>query len=158
MKKKTFMLVLALTAMLCLTSCGGNSESGKGSADNQSNANQNQVSSQPEPTPDSQDSESKTPFETFEESLDNSGYSYEKTVMAAEMVGAKAGIKYTFDFGKVELYEFEENSDELSDAVSNGGLTLEGFGVFPCEFNGNLAALIEVTENQEALLSLFNSL
>lgn len=78
--------------------------------------------------------------------------------MGAELVGAKAGQKYTFDFGKIEIYQFEDGSEALEKAVSDGGVTLEGFGVFPCEFNGNLAAIVELSENEEAILNLFNSL
>ncbi len=78
--------------------------------------------------------------------------------MGAEFVGASSGEKYKFDFGTVELYRFDEGSDTLSKAVEDGGLTLEGFGVFPCHFNGSLAAIIDVTENEDALLDLFNSL
>lgn len=99
-----------------------------------------------------------TPFDRFAAGLDDANYSYESVVMAAELVGAKTGMKYKFDFGKVELYQFEDSSDALSKAIDDGGLTMEGFGVFPCKFNGNLAILIDVTEHEESLLSLFNGL
>ncbi len=99
-----------------------------------------------------------TPFDKFQQGLDGAGYAYETVPMAAELVGAVSGVKYKLDFGNVELYQFEDGSESLASAVENSGLSLEGFGVLPCDFNGNLAALIDVTENKDAILDLFNSL
>lgn len=99
-----------------------------------------------------------SPFETFQAALDEAGYTYEVVTMGAELVGAAAGEKYKFDFGTVELYQFDEGSAALEQAVADGGLTLEGIGVLPCEFNGNLAALINVTENSDTILNIFQSL
>lgn len=99
-----------------------------------------------------------TPFDKFKSALDNAGYSYETVAMAADLVGAQSGTKYKFDFGTVELYQFEEGSDILKSAVANGGLSLPGFGVFPCHFKGNLALIVDVNENEDAILNLFNSL
>lgn len=102
--------------------------------------------------------ETGTPFDRFEAGLDDAGYTYETVSMAAELVGAHMGVKYKFDFGTVELYQFEDGSDALTKAVQDGGLTLEGFGVVRCELNGTLAAIVSVTENEDTLLSLFNGL
>ena len=99
-----------------------------------------------------------TPFEQFRSSLDDAGYTYEVTTMAAELVGASSGEKYKFDFGTVELYQFDEGSESLAQVEADGGVTLEGFGVFSCELNGNLAAVINVTEHYDDILSIFNSL
>lgn len=99
-----------------------------------------------------------SPFDQFRALLDDAGYSYETVPMAAELVGASSGLKFKFDFGTLELYQFDDDAAALSKAIEDGGLTLEGFGVFPCEINGNLAALLDVTENEEDLLSLFLSL
>ena len=68
------------------------------------------------------------------------------------------GMKYKFDFGQLEIYQFEDDSEALSKAIGDKGLTLEGFGIFPCKFNGNLALLIDVTENEDDLLSIFDDL
>lgn len=102
--------------------------------------------------------ETSTPFDRFEAGLNDAGYTYETVPMAAELVGAHMGVKYKFDFGTVELYQFEDGSDALAKATQDGGLTLEGFGVVRCELNGDLAAVVSVTENEDALLSLFNGL
>lgn len=102
--------------------------------------------------------ETGTPFDRFEAGLNDAGYTYETVPMAAELVGAHMGVKYKFDFGTVELYQFEDGSDALVKATQDGGLTLEGFGVVRCELNGDLAAVVSVTENEDTLLSLFNGL
>lgn len=99
-----------------------------------------------------------TPFDHFEASLDDAGYTYETVTMAAELVGAHIGVKYKFDFGTVELYQFEDDSDALAQATKDGGLTLEGFGVVRCDFNGSLAAIFDVTENGDTLHALFEAL
>lgn len=119
-----------------------------------------QPSQQPS-VPDSSDPPSdgvKTPFEDFEAGLTDAGYKFETVIMAAELVGAKTGMKYKLDFGSAELYQFESGSDALKKAVEDGGLNLEGFGTFPCHFNGDLAVIIDVTENEDSLLDLFNEL
>ena len=112
---------------------------------------------QSEPKSD-ESSVEETPFDKFQQGLDNAGYSYEIVPMAAELVGAISGVKYKLDFGTVEVSQFEDGSEALASAVEGGGILLEGFGTFPCDFNGNLAALIDVTENKDAILDLFNSL
>lgn len=153
--KKVISLVLALSLLVALVACGSTSTSSQdGTGAPQPSAAE--TDTVVEPSASSEDTQ--TPFERFEEALSSTGYEYEAVVMAAELVGAHAGMKYKFDFGTVELYQFEEGSDTLSKAVEDGGITLEGFGVFPCEFNGNLAAVFDVTENEDILLSLFANL
>lgn len=138
------MIVVALSLLL-LTACG---QADPAPADN-SGTDAPSVSA-PE--------ETGTPFDRFEAGLNDAGYTYETVPMAAELVGAHMGVKYKFDFGTVELYQFEDGSDALAKATQDGGLTLEGFGVVRCELNGDLAAVVSVTENEDALLSLFNGL
>lgn len=157
--KKAFIPVLLLS-LFVLSACGGPSQPAQSDApasippvtapDVSAPAPSSPASSASEP--------SGNPFDTFKAALDDSGYSYEVITMGAELVGASRGEKYKFDFGTIELYQFDDNSDALSKAVEDGGLTLEGFGVFPCEFNGSLAAIIDVSENADSLLDLFNSL
>ena len=155
--KRALAFILALILALSLSGCGGetgNTPSASPSESSQADPTTSQEV--PEATPEPE--QDATPFEKFSDGLDKLGYQYESTVMGAELVGAKSGQKYTFDFGKIEIYQFEDGSEALEKAVSDGGVTLEGFGVFPCEFNGNLAAIVELSENEEAILNLFNSL
>lgn len=153
---KKVLLPLLLVVLIVLSACSNPAPSPTGDSSLPASPTSNAPTSlSPESAGDAQ---SATAFERFENSLDDAGYSYETTTMAANLVGAHIGTKYKFDFGKVELYQLDENSEALSKAVEDGGLYMEGFGVFPCEFNGNLAMLIDVTENEDALLDLFNSL
>lgn len=157
--KKAFVSFL-LVSLLALSACGSSAQSAQPDVpassppatipDVSTPAPSSPAPTTPEPSPD--------PFDAFKAALDDAGYSYEVVTMGAALVGASRGEKYKFDFGTVELYQFDDTSNALSKAVEDGGLTLEGFGVSPCEFNGNLAAIIDVTENAGALLNLFNSL
>lgn len=138
-------MIVVVLSLLLLTACG---QADPAPADN-SGTDAPSVSA-PE--------ETSTPFDRFEAGLNDAGYTYETVPMAAELVGAHMGVKYKFDFGTVELYQFEDGSDALAKATQDGGLTLEGFGVVRCELNGDLAAVVSVTENEDAFLSLFNGL
>ena len=157
--KKAFVSVLLLS-LLALSACGSPSQPAQ--SDVPASSPPATVPDVSTPAPSSPapatTAPSANPFDAFKAALDDAGYSYEVVAMGAELVGASRGEKYKFDFGTVELYQFDDDSDVLSKAIEDGGLTLEGFGVFPCEFNGSLAAIIDVTENEDALLDLFNSL
>lgn len=157
--KKALISVLLLS-LLALSACGSPSQPAQ--SDVPASSPPATVPDVSTPAPSSPapaaTSPSANPFDAFKTALDDAGYSYEVVTMGAELVGASRGEKYKFDFGTVELYQFDDDSDVLSKAIEDGGLTLEGFGVFPCEFNGSLAAIIDVTENEDALLGLFNSL
>lgn len=142
--KKIITLALSLLLLL-LTACGQTAAPAQSDAPDQAD------------TPPTQE-ETGTPFDRFEASLDDAGYTYETVTMAAELVGARIGVKYKFDFGTVELYQFEDGSDALAQATEDGGLTLEGFGVVRCDFNGSLAAVFDVTENSDTLHALFEAL
>lgn len=147
---------LGMVMMLLLCSCGDGSSSGKEETNTPDLQSSLELSVQD--TPSASFGEKKTIFEEFETSLSNAAYEYENVTMAAELVGAKVGVKYKFNFGTVELYQFEDGSKDLQEAIADGGLHMEGFGVFPCHFNGNLALLIDVTENEDSLLEMFNAL
>ncbi|NBI68227.1 hypothetical protein D1646_15740 [Pseudoflavonifractor sp. 60] len=156
MKHRIISFALAGVMCLSMAACKGEEKSSPSNSipsDSSASSSQAQSSSI---APESKGGE--TPFERFAAELDDANYSYESVVMAAELVGAKIGMKYKFDFGKVELYQFEDGSEALSKAINDNGLTMEGFGVFPCQFNGNLALLIDVTENEDNLLSIFTGL
>ena len=90
----------------------------------------------------------RTVFEQVEDGLTDAGIKFEKTVMAAEMVGAVEGQKYKLSTGNVEVYRFEKDSDALKDAKSSGTLTLKDYGSFEAEINGNYAFLNETTGDE----------
>lgn len=148
--KKKLMLGLALALSLSLAACGGDTVGQQSS--------QPSTASPESAVPASEPVQNETPFDKFTSGLDSLGYQYETTTMAAELVGGKVGQKYTFDFGEIEIYQFDEGSDALTQALSDGGLYLEGFGVFPCIFNGNLAAIVDLSENEDQIVELFNGL
>lgn len=156
MKKFSVLLVVVMVFGLLLSACGEKDVNPTQSV-NSVDVTQNVVSST-DPTMEVKTDENKDKFTTFKDKLSESSFTYETVTMGADLVGAVKGEKYKFDFGSVELYEFEEGSDALTTAKDNGGLTLEGFGTFPCEFNGNLAMLIDVTENEDAIKSIFSAL
>ena len=143
--KKTTVLALSLLLLL-LTACGQTAAPASSDTPNQADV------------PPVQEEEAGTPFDRLVASLDDAGYGYETVTMAAKLVGAHIGVKYKFDFGTVELYQFEDDSDALAQATKDGGLMLEGFGVVRCDFNGSLAAIFDVTENGDTLHTLFEAL
>lgn len=99
-----------------------------------------------------------TKFEQFEKGLNDKKITFEKNVMAAEMVGAVEGYKYKFVDGKIELYRFEKGSDALKQVTENKSVHLEGFGSFPVEINNNLAAIVDVSNNKDILMEIFNNI
>ena len=80
--KKTTVLALSLLLLL-LTACGQTAASASSDTPNQADV------------PPVQE-EAGTPFDRFEASLDDAGYAYETVTMAAELVGARIGVKYKF--------------------------------------------------------------
>ena len=97
-------------------------------------------------------------FEAFAAGLGRLGIDYEEVVMEAEIVGAVQGMKFKLSDGQIELYRFEEGSDALKAATDNKVLTLEGFGAFPAEVNGEYAMMIDYMVHTDAIIELFNSL
>lgn len=135
--KKILLLLLTLLLMIGIIGCQGN-EANNGA----------QVPEEP----------ALTKFEQFEKGLNDNNITFEKNVMAAEMVGAVEGYKYKFDDGKFELYRFEDGSDALKQATENKSIHLEGFGSFPVEINNNLAAIVDAENNKDILMEIFNNI
>lgn len=135
--KRMLLLILSLLLTLGIVGC-------------QSNKANNGAQGAKEPT--------LTKFEQFEKALNDNNIAFEKTVMAAEMVGAVEGCKYKFDNGKFELYRFENGSDALKKATENKSIHLEGIGSFPAEINNDLAAIVDVEKNKDLLIEIFNSI
>lgn len=103
--------------------------------------------------------DTKTTFEQFEAGMDDAGFAYEKTTMAAAYIGALEGYKYEFiSGGKVELYRFDPDSEALKNATINKSVFMEGFGSFPAEINGKMILLANDNESKDTISEIFNSI
>lgn len=142
MKVRTSALILAASLAVVLAGCGASN-----------------TGEEPTPPPTSQieahptEQASSDVFESFKNALENEGYDFEVVQMAADLVGAERGEKYKFDFGSVELYRFADGAE----ALSSGEVTLEGFGAFPIEVNGNYGLLASLDENEAEIIALFEA-
>ena len=104
------------------------------------------------PTPDSD------AFTRFEAGLSNLGISFsERVTMDATYVGGEAGYKYKCDGYKIELYQFDPESDAYKKAESEGIVTLDGFGDFSVLAHDGLVLLNNGSLPQE-VIDLFDSL
>lgn len=104
------------------------------------------------PTPDSD------AFNRFESGLTKLGISYsERVTMDATYIGGETGYKYQCDGYKIELYQFDPESDAYKKAESEGIVTLEGFGDFSVLAHDGLVLLNNNSLPQE-VIDLFNSL
>lgn len=136
--KKLILISLSVLLIFSISACGNNETSNT-------------------PT-GSQSSNEKTIFEKFEDGLNELNIEFQKTVTAAEMIGAVQGIRYKLVDGNVELYMFDVDSDSLAKAKENKAVTLEGFGNVPAEINNNFALIIDEVEKKDDIISLFKSL
>lgn len=97
-------------------------------------------------------------FQRFEDGLAALGISYsERVTMDATYIGGEAGYKYQCDDYKIELYQFDPESDAYKKAESEGIVTLEGFGDFSVLAHDGLVLLNNGSLPQE-VIGLFNSL
>lgn len=104
------------------------------------------------PTPDSD------AFNRFESGLAKLGISYsERVTMDATYIGGETGYKYQCDGYKIELYQFDPESDAYKKAESESIVTLEGFGDFSVLAHDGLVLLNNDSLPQE-VIDLFNSL
>ena len=103
----------------------------------------------PTPEPAAQDG-----FEAFAAGLADLGGTWEETQMAADMIGAEKGVKYTSEIGSVELYQFAEDAE----ALSTGTVTMEGFGEMPIEVAGVYGLFVSVDSSEQEILDLFQTL
>lgn len=79
--------------------------------------------------------------------------------MAASLVGAKSGIKIKSGNSQLEIYEFDENSNEYKTAEEDQQLMLEGFGSFSAIVKNGYALTIDDNfPEKEEIEKLFNDL
>ena len=97
-------------------------------------------------------------FTRFEAGLSDLGISFsERVTMDATHIGGEAGYKYQCEGYKIELYQFDLESDAYKKAESEGIVTLEGFGDFSALAHDGLVLLNNSSLPQE-IVDLFNSL
>lgn len=97
-------------------------------------------------------------FQRFEDGLAALGISYsERVTMDATYIGGEAGYKYQCDDYKIELYQFDPESDAYKKAESEDIVTLEGFGDFSALAHDGLVLLDSGSLPQE-IIDLFNRL
>lgn len=97
-------------------------------------------------------------FTRFEAGLSDLGIFFsERVTMDATYIGGEAGYKYQCEGYKIELYQFDPESDAYKKAESEGIVTLEGFGDFSALAHDGLVLLNNSSLPQE-IVDLFNSL
>lgn len=118
---------------------------------------QSNTETQSKPTQPIQDSVDS--FLTFQNGIDSLGLTYEVTFVLAQMLGAERGYRYTLDDGRIELYEFDVNSEAFALVVQNKAITMEGFGDIPVVVAGNMAMIInDNISTYSDIIALFTSL
>ncbi|MDF2538007.1 MAG: hypothetical protein K0S76_1028 [Herbinix sp.] len=86
----------------------------------------------------------------------NAVLSGNETQMDASMIGAENGVKYSDS--KIELYEYDINSDSYKTIVKTEKITLEGFGIeIPVSaISGKFIILCEDAKNKDTIVKIFN--
>ena len=152
MKKALSIILLTAVTAAALSACGSGSVAPAETT--QQPTQQVEKTAQQAAQPAESPGATADTFEQFRAALDDAGYTYEVTPMAAEMVGAERGEKYAFDFGSVELYRFADGAE----ALSTGEVTLEGFGSFPIKVSGNYGLIVSLDENTDEITAIFAGL
>lgn len=80
----------------------------------------------------------------------------ERTEMAAYMIGAEKGFKYSNDSEEFEIYQFDIKSDEYKNVVSSGKIYMEDFDMYTDVESINQEFVLLITSNKE-LIEKFNS-
>ena len=97
-------------------------------------------------------------FTRFEAGLSELGIFFsERVTMDATYIGGEAGYKYQCEGYKIELYQFDPESDAYKKAESEGIVTLEGFGDFSALAHDGLV-LLNTSSLPQEIVDLFNSL
>lgn len=121
--KKAIVFLGIIALILCMVSCAKDTDTDQSTASGGSTG-------------------TKTVFEQFEAGLQGKDISYEKVAMAADLVGAKEGVKYKIGEGSVELYVFDETSEAYKTANTKQALSMEGFGEFSAKVANGKALLV----------------
>lgn len=82
----------------------------------------------------------------------------ERTEMAGEMIGAISGVKY--EESKVEIYEYNTDSEKYKELVDTGKTTLEGYNVdfHPTAINHQFVIICDEADNNSQIIEEFSNL
>ncbi|ADH97780.1 hypothetical protein [Salisediminibacterium selenitireducens] len=122
--------------------------------DNQNHANaNNDETDEEEEVPEAVDDELQAILDHFEGDGFDVG---EQAFKAYEMVGAVDGFGVDVNGEEIELYLYDEGSEELEELRSEGQFDMDGFPI-PGEVNGNIALMShEEHPDQSEILSTFH--
>lgn len=163
---------LAVMMILSFVSCGENNDSNKQESDLTASVSETEKGTEEKTTEKASEKvtevltetetekpteSSKDVFTQFEETLNSKGIAYEKTEMAAGMIGAESGTKYKIGDGKVELYKFDISTEAYKSAEKTQKIALEGFGEFKATVKNGYALMLENLDEKQ-YIEIFNSL
>ena len=144
--KKVLLALLVACVVIGMVGCS------PGDNETLNKAPEQSVSETPRETTPTPPIVEKNVFVQIEEKLQRSGIKFEKVTMAAEMVGAEAGVKFKTDTGKIEIYRFAKDSEALSQALKNQEVAVEGFGALPAEVFGQYAMISDMSGEEKTVV------
>lgn len=137
MKKVIFTVMLVMILGAC--SDDGN-DSNKNDNVNESSENTQQENTNNAPN-NNEDTVSEDPLDDVVAHFENDGFEIgEKTEKVAEMVGATDGFGIALDGTDIELYLYDDDSEDLEEIKENNEYDMDGF-VFPALANGNIVII-----------------
>ena len=146
MSKRIFALLMGMVMAVSLAACAVDSNQDKGSGADPSNAVSDEGKQQEDP------------FVKFENGLKDLGLEVtQKIETAAGMIGGIKGQKYTIGDYKIELYQFDAESDAYKQAEQKGAVTMEGFGDFPV-YAHNGMIMMKDSSIPQSVIDLFQTL
>lgn len=83
----------------------------------------------------------------------------DKSLMAAQMIGAEEGTSFKYNGNKFEIYRFKDGDPKLEEAASGSiMLTIEGFGEYESSASVNNNFIMIYNTPDDTVISAFNSL
>lgn len=83
----------------------------------------------------------------------------DKSLMAAQMIGAEEGTSFKYNGNKFEIYRFKDGDPKLEEAASGSiMLSIEGFGEYESSASVNNNFIMIYNTPDDTVISAFNSL
>lgn len=83
----------------------------------------------------------------------------DKSLMAAQMIGAEEGTSFKYNGNKFEIYRFKDGDPKLEEAASGSiMLTIEGFGEYESSASVNNNFIMIYNTPDDTVISAFNNL
>jgi len=83
----------------------------------------------------------------------------DKSLMAAQMIGAEEGTSFKYNGNKFEIYRFKDGDPKLEEAASGSiMLSIEGFGEYKSSASVNNNFIMIYNTPDDTVISAFNSL